>query len=190
MLASLAVLLVFAFPAWGQATTGASATASPTASATASPTADTTTGTSTTGTTGTTGTTVITGEQAVVPQQESGLPGPVSSEGCADPTEIATFSGSEVRRTEPFNVSTGTDVLRIRYFIEPTDLEFGGDLTVDVFDDEGFVGGFITETAIEPSGGSENILLFKSGPHYLEIDPFDVTYQIAVDTCEGDIGPT
>src|SRR5215212_1198334 len=59
MFAALTFLLVFALPAWGQATTGTSATAS----ATASPTADTTTGTTgtTTGTTGTSTTGTSTG---------------------------------------------------------------------------------------------------------------------------------
>lgn len=130
-----------------------------------------------------------TGEETVVAEQVSALPGPGPSEGCANPTEIATFDGSEVRQTEPFDVPTGTDVLRIRYFIEPTDPEFGGAVAVDVFDDEGIAGGFTTEFVNEPSGGSENVILFKSGPHFLEIDPFDVTYQIAVDACGGDRPP-
>jgi hypothetical protein len=52
MVAALTFLLVFAFPAWGQATTGTTGT-----TGTTTGTTGTTTGTSTTGTTGTTSTT-------------------------------------------------------------------------------------------------------------------------------------
>jgi len=84
-----------------------------------------------------------------------------------------------------------SDVLRIRYFIEPT-TSSGGYLNVDVLKegDTLLTDFFFTETVREPSDGSENILLDQRGTYFLEIFPTDVTYQIAVDACGGDIGPT
>ena len=203
MLAALTFLLVFAFPAWGQQTTGTSTTG----------TTGTTTGTSTTGTTGTTttttgttsttagttgttgtttstttGTTTTTGEQTLVPVQPSGLPGPGPSEGCNNPTQIATFEGQVQQSTEPFEVPS--KVMRIRYFIEPIE-ELGNVLVVDVIKDgESFAtDSVITPPVRTPTGRNEILQLDQRGTYFLEIEPHDVTYQIALDACEGEIGP-
>ena len=179
--AALTFLLVFAFPAWGQAPTGTYTTGT-----------TGTTGTTTTGTTGTTGTTTgtttTTGEQTVAPVQPSGLPGPGPSQGCDNPTQIATFEGQVPQSTEPFEVPS--EVMRIRYFIEPIE-EFGNVLVVDVIKDgESFAtDSVITPPVRTPTGRSEILQLDQRGTYFLEIEPTDVTYQIAVDACEGDIGP-
>src|SRR5215211_2768778 len=189
MVAALTFLLVFAYPAWGQATTGASATASPTASATASPTADTTTGTSTTDTTGTTTGTGTTGTTGVstIGEQASGLPGPGPGEGCDNPTEITTLSGTDNRRTNVFGVSS--DVLRVRYHTETTDPDsIADDLIVTVFEANG--DRVDSVLILDPASGSQNVLLPGPGNYYLELEAGTVRYELAIDACGGDIGTT
>jgi hypothetical protein len=123
-----------------------------------------------------------------VPVQPSGLPGSGPSEGCNNPTQIATFAGQVQQSTESFEVTS--EVMRVRYFIEPIE-EFGNVLVVDVIKDgESFpTEGIITPPVRTPTGRSEILRLDQRGTYFLEIEPTDVTYQIAVDACEGDIGP-
>ena len=82
-------------------------------------------------------------------------------------------------------------MMRIRYFIEPRDTEPGGNLLVDVVKEgERFpTDSFITDIVSRPSSGKEILLLDQPGTYFLRIHPA-VSYQIAVDACEGDIGPT
>ena len=149
MVSSLAFVLVFALPAWGQETTAAQ-------EGPANP--------------------------ELQLQQATALPGAGPSEGCTNPVEITTFSGSETQRTAAFDVPT--DVIRIRYFIEPTS-EFTGWLDVDIFKvNEEFLFDFVsTELVTEPSAGSDNILLQDPGSYFLELRPSNVAYQVAVDAC-------
>lgn len=127
-------------------------------------------------------------EPRVEAQQASELPGPGASEGCDNPSEITTFTGQENLRTAPFEMPT--DMMRIRFFIEPT-TDVRGFLGVEVFkeDDIQFYEFFFTEVVSGPSGGSENIVLDEPGSYFLEIDRFDVRYQVAVDACGGDAPP-
>jgi LPXTG cell wall anchor motif len=123
-----------------------------------------------------------------VPVQPSGLQGPGPSQGCDNPTQIATFEGQVQQSTESFEVPS--EVMRIRYFIEPIE-EFGNVLVVDVIKDgESFAtDSVITPPVRTPTGRSEILQLDQRGTYFLEIEPHDVTYQIAVDACEGEIGP-
>ena len=123
-----------------------------------------------------------------MPVQPSGLPGPGPSEGCNNPTQIATFEGQVPQSTEPFEVPS--DVMRVRYFIEPL-VELGSFLVVDAIKDgESFpTDGVITPPVRTPTGRNEILQLDQRGTYFLEIDPHHVSYQIAVDACEGDIGP-
>src|SRR5215217_4913398 len=112
MLAALTFLLVFAFPAWGQATTGTS----------------TTTGTGTTGTTGTTtgtsttGTTGITGE----------------SSACQNPQEVLSVGPTTENTRTPF--TTTGNVFRVSYDVAFNDPEaFNHAADIDIEDRFGLV---------------------------------------------------
>src|SRR5215211_7585396 len=100
MLAALTFLLVFALPAWGQATTGTSTTGTTGTSTTG--TTGTTTGTSTTSTTGTTGTTTgmsttgTTGTTTSTPPPENSSPQPEPQDREKGPLAGGTAIGKDV----------------------------------------------------------------------------------------------
>jgi hypothetical protein len=114
------------------------------------------------------------------------LPGPGPGEGCDAPTEIATLSGTDNRRTDVFAVSS--DVLRVRYLTEVTNPDtFDDNLVVTVLRANG---DFLDSVLIlEPARGSQNVLLPGPGNYYLEIEAGDVRYELGIDACGGDIGP-
>src|SRR5215213_8247458 len=85
MLAALTFLLVFALPAWGQATTGTSTTG------TTRTTTGTTTGTSTTGTTGTT-----TSSPPSIPPRDNASPEPEPQDVEKGPLAGGTAIGKDV----------------------------------------------------------------------------------------------
>ena len=114
------------------------------------------------------------------------MPGPGPGEGCDAPTEITTLSGTDNRRTDVFGVSS--DVLRVRYLTEVTDPDtFDDNLVVTVLRANGdFVDSLLI---LEPARRSQNVLLPGPGNYYLEIGRRR-TYELGIDACGGDIGPT
>src|SRR5215207_5581900 len=99
MLSSLAFVLVFAFPAWGQSTTGTSTTGTTgTTTGATTGTTGTTTGTSTTGTTGTTGTTTstTTSTPPSIPPPEPSSPEPEPQDVDKGPLAGGTAIGKDV----------------------------------------------------------------------------------------------
>src|SRR5215208_4396283 len=111
MLAALTFLVVFAFPAWGQATTGTSTTA--TATGTTTGTTGTTTGTSTTSTTGTTG---ITSE----------------SSACQNPQEVVTVGPTTGNTRTPFR--TTANVFRVSYDVAFNNADAVNHADIDIED--------------------------------------------------------
>src|SRR5215213_8302662 len=156
MLAALTFLLVFAFPAWGQATTGTS----------------TTTGTGTTGTTGTTtgtsttGTTGITGE----------------SSACQNPQEVLTVGPTTENTRTPF--TTTGNVFRVSYDVAFNDPEAFNLAEIDIEDRFGLVE-FAnvhedqTNSFIVTEGAGSYDLVVNIAP------PNGATYTVTVEDCGG-----
>src|SRR5215213_6874864 len=161
MLAALTFLLVFAFPAWGQATTGTS----------------TTTGTGTTGTTGTTtgtsttGTTGITGE----------------SSACQNPQEVLSVGPTTENTRTPF--TTTGNVFRVSYDVAFNDPEAFNHADIDIesrFGLVAFANVNVDETnsfIVTEGAGSYDLVV--------QIDPPNgATYTVTVEDCRSTITGT
>src|SRR5215213_6389743 len=156
MLAALTFLLVFAFPSWGQATTGTS----------------TTTGTGTTGTTGTTtgtsttGTTGITGE----------------SSACQNPQEVLSVGPTTENTRTPF--TTTGNVFRVSYDVAFNDPEAFNHADIDIESRFGLVA-FAnvnvdeTNSYIVTEGAGSYDLVVNIDP------PNGATYTVTVEDCGG-----
>lgn len=108
------------------------------------------------------------------------LPSPEPSDGCANPTEVASFQGTETRRSDPFDVAG--DVLRIRFTYISTDPEDDSEnLVIRILEPpNNFVDSRIV---FEPSSGTQNVLLDSPGQYFVEIEGEDVSYEVAIDDC-------
>jgi hypothetical protein len=156
MLAALTFLLVFAFPAWGQSTTGTSTTTTTTG----------TTGT-TAGTTGTTGTT--TGTTAIRGADSE----------CPGARIVNTTSGNGNKQSPLFNI-TG-ESFRVTTTLNtnsPQVLFF----SVDVHEEGG---GFVTSVDRESPGTDTSIVNAGPGGFFLDILAANTNYVITVEDCTG-----
>jgi hypothetical protein len=84
-----------------------------------------------------------------------------------------------------------SDVLRIRYLFEVTDPDaIAPHLIVRVLRANGDVVDSVLRFDQDPARGSQNVLLPGPGNYYLEIEADTVRYELGIDACGGDIGPT
>ena len=103
-------------------------------------------------------------------------------EGCTDPRTIETFSGSEDRITDQFEV-TG-DTFRITYETTVSDPDAVDEsLDVTVLDEDGAV---IDSFFVSESGSGSETILAGPGTFSLEIEAGDIDYEITVEDCTGD----
>lgn len=104
-----------------------------------------------------------------------------SPEGCENPQEVATFTGTENQRTETFEISGET--FRITYETEPVGADpFLPTVEVDVLKEQGqpIREGFLV---FDGEDGSENILA-GPGTFRLEIRADEASYTLVVADCQ------
>jgi hypothetical protein len=165
MLAALTFLLVFAFPAWGQATSTTTGTAG-------------TTGT-TTGTTGTRGTT--TGTRGTTDTTDTTATTRADSE-CPGARIVNTTSGSGSKQSPVFNI-TG-ESFRLTTTLNTKPLFFDVDVKR-----EG--GGFVTTVGPESPGTDSSIVNAGPGRFFLDISAAGsasrptLNYDVTVEDCTG-----
>jgi hypothetical protein len=105
-------------------------------------------------------------------------PGP--DEGCENPQEVTSFTGTENQRTDPFEITGET--FRLRYETAPEGADpFLPTVEVDVLNAQGQPTGegFL---AFEGEDGTENVLA-GPGTFRLEIRAEDASYRITVEDC-------
>src|SRR5919112_339210 len=163
MLAALTFLLVFAFPAWGQATTGTSTTGT-----------TGTTGTSTTGTTGTTGTTTGTSTTGT-----TGITG--ESSACQNPQEVLSVGPTTENTRTPF--TTTGNVFRVSYDVNFNDRQAFNSANIDIEDRSG---GLVDFVNLSEDANNSFIVTEGAGTYDLvvRIDPPNgATYTVTVEDC-------
>jgi hypothetical protein len=169
MLAALTFLLVFAFPAWGQQTTGTSTTGTTgtTGTTTGTSTTGTTTGTSTTGTTGT----------STTPAVDRIAPGPDAE--CPGAQVVNTTTGTGPKQSPPFRITGERFRISIANDATSQDPTLSG---VSVWVNKAN-GDSVTTFSLEGQGTDSSIINAGPGDFFIETNPANASYTIVVEDC-------